>query len=368
MVAVVAILPYPIHTLSLFQGRSCWGSKSSCFARLGPQCNTEALTSQTNWDSVWRHIGATSWTVGLAASSSNLTHQKGFLAISPASCKVCTKNSGLAKWLSGHDKDSKERAMVEWTGQIWLTRHWEIPQLIDFIWFDLIWFDLIDWLIDWLMHCNLPVQAPSGQDFLPHALPRILEPNRANMFVLRYLIYLHYLALLWRFLRGPIFRCSCIPFFAGPSRRCEEYGGRFRASASAPRVVTAATCIQMHSAPLRQRVEKCGRKSETTLYGCQDNAIVETPIQDLQGWSISPFCIVLRSSRQGLFQDMGERMVALINAVPLPKTGPGTIWSNLINMSLQNFHKPFHLVYQWPWRLHYVPDMFVGRCDEPSRG
>ena len=248
--------------------------------------------------------GATSWTVGLAASSSNLTHQKGFLAISPsASCKVCTKNSGLAKWLSGHDKDSKERAMVEWTGQIWLS---EIPQLIDWfdlidwlidlidwfdwlidlIWFDLVWFDwvidwLIEWLSDWLMHCNLPVQAPSGQDFLPHALPRILEPDRTNMFVLRYLIYLHYLALLWRFLCGPIFQCSCIPFFAGPSRRCEEYGWRFRASASGnpnfgPKAVTAT------DAPLRQRVEKCGRKSETTLYGCQDcNAIVETPIQ---GW------------------------------------------------------------------------------------
>ena len=47
----------PIHTLSLFQGRSCWGSKLSCFARLGPQCNTQALqTSQTNWEAVWRHM------------------------------------------------------------------------------------------------------------------------------------------------------------------------------------------------------------------------------------------------------------------------------------------------------------------------
>ena len=172
--------------------------------------------------------------------------------------------------------------LIDWL--IWLIDWFD--WLIDLIWFDLVWFDwvidwLIEWLSDWLMHCNLPVQAPSGQDFLPHALPRILEPDRTNMFVLRYLIYLHYLALLWRFLCGPIFQCSCIPFFAGPSRRCEEYGWRFRASASGnpnfgPKAVTAT------DAPLRQRVEKCGRKSETTLYGCQDcNAIVETPIQ---GW------------------------------------------------------------------------------------
>ena len=202
----------------------------------------------------------------------------------------------MAKWtrqrLKGASHGWVDRTNLAYSALRNTTIDWllwfDLIDWFDLIWFDwlidLIWFDLIDWLIewlsDWLMHCNLPVQAPSGQDFLPHALPRILEPDRTNMFVLRYLIYLHYLALLWRFLRGPIFRCSCIPFFAGPSRRCEEYGWRFRASASGnpnfgPKAVTAT------DAPLRQRVEKCGRKSETTLYGCQDNAIVETPIQ---GW------------------------------------------------------------------------------------